>query len=119
MYFEPCLSWDGDRLYFLSNLVDSDGVTGDQDIWYVERQGSEWSHPVNPGPPVNSDGAEYFPSLTRNGDMYFSRAERGSRLNMIYRSRWTGDAFQEAELLPEQVNCGTNRFNAFVSHGEG
>ena len=27
-------------------------------------------------------------------------------------------AFQEPELLPEQVNCGTNRFNAFVAPDE-
>jgi hypothetical protein len=67
---------------------------------------------------VNTDGGEFFPSLTREGTLYFTRNERGSALNQVYRSRWEGGAFQEPELLPEQINCGTNRFNACVSPDE-
>jgi len=118
LYLEPCMSMDGKRLYFLSTLADGEEETGDQDIWYVERRGDDWSDPINPGPPVNSEGAEFYPSLTLSGNMYFTRGERGSQLNRIYRSKWLEGAFQEPELLPSQVNCGTNRFNAFVSFEE-
>jgi hypothetical protein len=118
MDFEPSLSADGSRLYFLSTRPDGEEPPGDQDIWYVERKGDGWGDPVNTGAPVNTDGGEFFPSLTREGTLYFTRNEKGSVLNQIYRSRQVDGAFQKPELLPPQVNCGSNRFNAYVSPDE-
>jgi Tol biopolymer transport system component len=116
--FEPALSPDGTRLYFLSTRPNGDEPVGDQDIWYVDRSGTGWSQPVNLGAPVNTDGGEFFPSLTHDGTLYFTRNEKGSNLNQIFRSRNVNGAFQEPELLPKQVNCGSNRFNAYVSPDE-
>jgi hypothetical protein len=116
--FEPALSADGSRLYFLSTRPDGDEPPGDQDIWVVERENGDWGEPVNLGEPVNTDGGEFYPSLTRNGTLYYTHNDKGSSLNFIYRSRYVDGAFQEPELLPRQVNCGANRFNAFVSPGE-
>jgi len=118
MDFEPALSVDGSRLFFLSNRPDGDESPGDQDIWYVDRTEDGWGTPQNLGAPVNTDGGEFYPSLTRDGTLYFTRNEKGSQLNQIFRSRWENGSFQEPELLPEQVNCGINRFNAFVSPDE-
>ncbi|MCP4310924.1 MAG: hypothetical protein GY790_06645, partial [Bacteroidetes bacterium] len=119
MDFEPALSADGSKLYFLSNRPDGDEPVGDQDIWVVERDDNgAWSVPQNLGEPVNTDGGEFFPSLTNNGTLYFTRNEKGSGLNQVFRSRSLDGAFQEPELLPEQVNCGSNRFNAFVAPDE-
>lgn len=118
MDFEPAFSQDGSRLFFLSTRPDGDEPVGDQDIWVVDRTSEGWSEPKNLGEPVNTDGGEFFPSLTNNGTLYFTRNEKGSRLNQIFRSRWEKGAFQEPELLPENVNCGTNRFNAFVAPDE-
>jgi hypothetical protein len=118
MDFEPALSADGLKLYFLSNRPDGDEPVGDQDIWVVERNAEGWGLPQNLGEPVNTDGGEFFPSLTSDGTLYFTRNEKGSALNQVFRSRWVEGKFQEPELLPEQVNCGTNRFNAFVASDE-
>jgi len=119
MDFEPALSADGSKLYFLSNRPDGDEPLGDQDIWMVERDDSgAWGVPQNLGEPVNTDGGEFFPSLTSDGTLYFTRNEKGSGLNQVFRSKWVDGKFQEPELLPEQVNCGTNRFNAFVAPDE-
>ena len=115
---EPAFSPDGSRLYFLSSRPDGDEEPGDQDIWYVNRTESGWTTPINLGEPVNTDGGEFFPSLTGDGTLYFTRNEKGSSLNQIYRSRWDQGTFQEPELLPEQVNCGSNRFNAFIAPDE-
>ena len=73
---------------------------------------------MNLGEPVNTEDSEFYPSLTREGHLYFTRARKGSQLNMIYWSRLLNGRFQEPELLPEQVNCGINRFNAFISPDE-
>lgn len=117
--FEPALSADGKRLFFLSTRPDGNEEPGDQDIWMVERnEQGEWGLPRNLGEPVNTDGGEFFPSLTNDGTLYFTRNEKGSALNQIFRARWVNGKFQEPELLPAQVNCGTNRFNAFVAPDE-
>jgi len=41
MYLEPFLSYDGKRLYFVSDrpIIDSVKVKKDFDIWYVKRNG--------------------------------------------------------------------------------
>lgn len=119
MDFEPALSADGSKLYFLSNRPDGEEPVGDQDIWVVERDDNgAWGLPQNLGEPINTDGGEFFPSLTNDGTLYFTRNEKGSALNQVFRSRWVDGKFQEPELLPEEVNCGTNRFNAFVAPDE-
>lgn len=116
--FEPAFSPDGSRLYFLSTRPDGDEPPGDQDIWYVERSGDSWGEPVNLGEPINTDGGEFFPSLTRDGTLYFTHNDKGSAINQVYRSRFVDGSFQEPELLPARVNCGTNRFNAYISGDE-
>ena len=113
--FEPAFSPDGQRLYFLSSRPDGDEEPGDQDIWYVDRTEDGWGTPVNPGAPLNSDGGEFFPSVTRDSFLYFTHNDKGNMLNEIFRSRIYPDSIGTPELLPDQVNCGTNRFNAFVS----
>ena len=116
--FEPAISPDGSRIYFLSSRPLGDEPGGNQDIWFADRTSDGWGEPRNLGAPVNTDGGEFFPSVTKDGTLYFTRGEKGSGLNHIYRSRFVNGAFQEPERLPEQVNCGTNRFNAFVSPDE-
>jgi hypothetical protein len=50
--------------------------------------------------------------------MYFTRAEKNSPIHNIYRSRLVNDMFSEPEKLPDQVNCGVNRYNAFIAQDE-
>jgi hypothetical protein len=116
--FEPAISPDGSKFFFMSNRPDGDEPPGDQDIWVLERTEGAWGVPKNLGEPVNTDGGEYFPSVTSDGTLYYTHNDKGSGLNHIFRSRWVNGAFMEPELLPEQVNCGTNRFNAFIAPDE-
>lgn len=119
MNFEPCISPDGQHFYFLSNRPDSsDTGRGDQDIWAMDRIDGEWSEPYNLGLPVNTDQAEFYPSVTTNGTMYFTRQEKNSPIHNIYRSRRVEGKFTEPEKLPDRVNCGLNRYNAFVAQDE-
>ena len=88
------------------------------DIWSADREGDSWSEPYNLGSPVNSDSDEYFPSVTREGTIYFTRLEKDPRANYIFRCRKENGIYQEAEKLDENVNCGQARFNAFISPDE-
>lgn len=119
MNFEPCISTDGQRFFFLSNQPDSsDAETGDQDIWVMDRTTEGWSEPYNLGPPINTEQAEFYPSLTTDGTIYFTRADPGSTIHNIYRSRLEEGKYTMPEKLPDQVNCGRNRYNAFIAQDE-
>ncbi|MEH6307379.1 OmpA family protein [Olivibacter sp. CPCC 100613] len=64
------LSQDGETLYFVSDMPGGQGGT---DIWYSERLlNGEWGEPKNAGPMINSAGDEMFPSVTKEGVLYFS-----------------------------------------------
>ncbi len=118
MNFEPCISPDGKRFFFLSNRPGGVGNAklGNQDIWVMDRKGDGWGEPYNLGAPVNSENGEFFPSVTRDGTLYFSRAK--GRQSFIYRSRLKDGKYTEPEKLPKQVNCGAAQYNAFIAPDE-
>jgi Tol biopolymer transport system component len=125
-HLEPAISPDGERLFFLSTRLPTGREPTDaeirawtnQDIWVMDRAGEGWSEPYNLGPPVNTDGAEFFPSLTRDGTLYFTRGDEEGTESYIYRARWVDGAYAEPERLGPEVNSTTSQFNAFISPDE-
>jgi len=118
---EPCISPDGQRFFFLSMRPlpgqEEDPGHVPQDIWVMDRKGDGWSEPYNLGPPVNSDAPEYFPSVTTDGTLYFTR-QGADGVSVTYRSRLVDGAYTEPEMLGPEVNCGRTRFNVFVAPDE-
>jgi len=118
---EPTISADGQKFFFLSTRPQPGQEEKPgwvyQDIWVMDRDGDRWSEPSNLGPPVNSESPEYFPSVTADGTLYFTR-EGEDRVSATYRSRLVDGAYTEPELLGPEVNCGSNRFNVYVSPDE-
>ncbi len=119
MSFEPHISPDGKRLFFLSNRPQSQGgvFAVDQNIWVMDRLDTGWCEPYSLGPPVNTTGQEYFPSVTTDGTLYFTREGPG-RASFIYRSRFVDERYSEPEKLPPQVNAAPTQFNSFISPDE-
>jgi dipeptidyl aminopeptidase/acylaminoacyl peptidase len=118
MFYEPHITPDGKKMLFLSNMPREEGAAENEDIWAVDREGDGWGKPYNPGAPVNSEDEEYFPSVTRDGTIYFTRQSKGDPTGYIYRSRLVNGQYAEAEKLGPEVNIGSNRFNAFVAPDE-
>ena len=116
---EPAVSPDGRRFFFVSHRPDEG--TGDPkedtDIWVMERTESGWSDPAPLGPPVNTEGQEYFPSLTLDGTLYFTRRPADGD-EAIYRARHADGGYLEPERLGPEVNAGRARFNAWVAPDE-
>ncbi|MBB4807738.1 hypothetical protein HNP38_003054 [Chryseobacterium defluvii] len=122
-YMEPFLANNGTRLYFASDrpLDKTKKEKKDFDIWYVERKdkNSEWSEPVNAGKPVNSELNEFFPSLSDNGNLYFTmESPKGLGKDDIYFCKWQDGKYAEPQLLDEGINSNGYEFNAFISKGE-
>lgn len=115
---EPALSPDGQKLFFYSTRPAFEGAEDSQDIWVVNRDGESWSEPENLGTPVNTAAAEFFPSVTNDGTLYFCRADEKTRRHSIFRSRFVDGQYQEPELLPAEVNAGASQFNAWISPDE-
>jgi hypothetical protein len=118
---EPAISPDGQKFFFLSTRPQAGQEAKPgwvyQDIWTMDREGDGWGEPYNLGSPVNSDAPEYFPSVTADGTLYFTR-EGEDRVSSTYRSRLVDGVYDEPELLGPEVNCGSNRFNVFVAPDE-
>jgi outer membrane protein OmpA-like peptidoglycan-associated protein/tetratricopeptide (TPR) repeat protein len=65
----PCISADNNTLFFTSNMP---GGYGGKDIWLSQRNGEQWGVPVNLGPDINTTGDEMFPSIKKDGTLYFA-----------------------------------------------
>ena len=120
---EPHISPDGSKFLFLSTRVEDPSPEelrswASQDIWVVDRMGAGWGEPYNLGAPVNSDDAEFFPSMTLDGTLYFTRGIDDGQESYIYRSRLVDGRYQEPERLGTEVNSTPNQFNAFISPDE-
>lgn len=66
----PALNADNSRLYFASDMP---GTIGKSDIWYVNiKKDGSYSDPINMRSPINTNGIDTFPFVSKNGDLYFS-----------------------------------------------
>ncbi|NQU88004.1 MAG: PD40 domain-containing protein [Mariniphaga sp.] len=117
IYIEPFISPDGSKFYFVTNkdcdfTPENPFVT---DIWVADRENDWWGKPYPMDTTINSEGAEFFPSVTKNGNLYFTREEGRE---YIFRSEFRNGKYTAAEKLPEQVNGGLARYNASIGKDE-
>ena len=116
---EPAFSLDGLRLYFSSNRSVG-GNQKDFDIWYVERvDGGPWSEPALAGGGKNSAENEFYPSLTRTGNLYFTATRAGGKGGEdIWVSRFENGRFLTPQVLPDAINSIHGEYNAFIDPDE-
>jgi hypothetical protein len=120
---EPAFSADGNRLFFLSSRPSAGEPEqpgwSRQRIWSATRAaGGSWGAPELLPPAVNNGDSVFFPSVGRDGTLYFTRSKPGTRQTAVYRSRLANGVYQEAERLPDSVN-GSAPYNAFVAPDDG
>jgi len=124
---EPRLSPDGKRLYFSSNRPTQSGDTArraDLDIWFVDRDASGgWGKPRHVEGPVNGPGADFCPSQTANGTLYFISIRPGAIGGPgpnVWRAKPIDAAngvYGSVENLGPAINNGTET-NVFVTADE-
>ncbi len=64
----PCLSIDGDKLYFASNRP---GGFGGMDLYVSIKNGETWGEPINLGATINTAKNEVFPFIHADNTLYF------------------------------------------------
>lgn len=118
---EPAFSADGNTIYFLSNRAAPDQEKrpgwGNQNIWAVDRVDDGWGEPYALPGPITTADFEYYPSLTADGTLYYTRDSRGDHAG-IWRSRPVDGGWGEPEKLGPEVNCGEDNYNAFIAPDE-
>lgn len=120
---EPFFSHDGLTLYFASSRpLDSSSLTvKDFDIWYVTRKTttSNWSEPKNIGNPINTKQDEFYPSVSKNGNMYFTRNDViKNRKDDIYVSEFKKGIYTIPKALNDSINSNGYEYNAFIAPDE-
>jgi hypothetical protein len=117
---EPAFTANGNELFFSSNraLSVSDSIA-DYNIWHIDKKDGKWSRPVALGPEVNTIKDEFYPSVAKNGNLYFTtQLESGKGKEDIVVSEWKNGAYLPPVSLPDAINSKNFEFNAFVDPEE-
>jgi Tol biopolymer transport system component len=85
----------------------------------VDKIATGWSDPKNLGTPVNSEGGEYFPTLTNDGTLYFGSGRKGGKGGIdLYRSRFINGNYQEPENLGDAINTTFDEYEPMIAPDE-
>lgn len=118
---EASFSADGQTIYFSSNRPLAAGrAKKDFDIWMVKKLvNGKWGDPEHLGNKVNSEKNEYYPSIAKNGDLYFTvEAAYGKGKEDIVMCKLVDGVYSTPESLPATINSPKYEFNAFVDPDE-
>ncbi len=116
---EPAFSPDGNKLFFTSNrpVGKSDYNKNDYDIWYIQKTGGHWELPLHLDSVINTDKDEFYPSISNNGNLYFTR-DNGNAKDDIFFSRFIDGKYEMPVALPDSVNSIGYDFNAYIDPDE-
>jgi len=121
-YNDPFFTPDEKRLFFISDQpINGTGPKKDFDIWYIERQGKNWSKPINAGKAINTPENQYFISFTKTGAIYFSsniKSEEGTDDYDIYTCPYENGEFKPAVRLGPEINTTGYEGDVFVDPNE-
>ncbi len=114
---EPFITADGAWLYFISKRPLADGTKPEKfNLWRVPKVDEGWGSPEPLPEGVNSEHEEFYPSLTTDGDLYFTSDRPGSLGGEdIWWVEWTGDGWAEPENLGEAVNSPGPEYNSLIA----
>jgi len=114
---EPFVTSDGNKLCFASKRPLEGDTPKDYDIWYVEKNDNgEWGDAKVLGEAINTESDEFYPSLTENGDLYFTAAnEKTLGREDIFVSRFIDGEYQKYKNLGDSVNSPRDEFNSFIA----
>ncbi len=101
----PQFSPDGKRLYFTSlRPINPNDKTTDANIWFIEMTKAGWSQSQPLDSPVNTEYQEWFPTVAKNGNMYYMFRRSSDKPWNIYRSNFVNGEYTNPEKLGDAVN---------------
>lgn len=117
---EPCYSVTGNELFFASDRpLKLDSTRSDYNIWVSKKTSNGWSEPEPLQSNINSKMDEFFPSVAKNGNLYFTSVrENGIGKEDIFVSKFINGKYTDPEPLDSNINTRTYEFNAYITPEE-
>lgn len=112
--FEPCLSPDGTRLFFISQ--ESAAKDYRETIWVATKEGDMWSAPELVSPFIYAMDTHWQLSVAENGNLYFLGKVTGN--GDIYVLPFVEDTYQEPVMLGGAVNSDHGEGSPFIAPDE-
>lgn len=88
-FFTP----DGNNLIYTK-------ITSVPDLWMLEKEGDSWGNPTKLASPVSSSSAEFSPSVSLDGTIYFFSRRSGN----IYLSMKESGSYKNVEKVESPIN---------------
>ncbi|MGY0556584.1 MULTISPECIES: TolB family protein [unclassified Lysobacter] len=109
------IDFDGSRMLFISNRpIKGTRARPDTEIWAMRRTPDGWGPPRHVSE-LSSPGNEWFPTMTRDGWLYFgSEREGGHGKSDLWRARWDGERFLQPQNLGPVINTADQEIEAYV-----
>jgi len=116
------ISYDGKRVFFGTRRPrpgETEVREGGFDMWFADRTETGWGEEQYLGPVVNSGKSQIYPTVTRDGTLYFQAVrQEGYGKADIYRSGLIDGVYQTPENLGPTINSENYEGDVFVAHDE-
>lgn len=119
--FSFFITYDNREIYYSTR---KSPTIGGFDIYAANFNKGAFYNPHNIGKPVNTNGYDGAPSLTRDGNyLYFMRCEKMTldseeNCRVYVSKRKANGNWNEPELLPEPINVGDTRYPQILPDNE-
>jgi len=111
---EPCLSYDGTRLFFMAQETAATDYR--ESIWVSERTKDGWGTPKQVSPLVNEMSTHWQMSVAKSGNLYFQG--RSAMVGDIYVSTFADGEYQKPVALGSAINTRHDEGCPFVAPDE-
>ena len=102
----PFFSHDGKKLYFYSKRPIDKKLVTKGEIWFVEKEGENWSEPQHVE--LNLEGEKLFFSVSKNNNIYFTSGHGyrgiGTGSVDIYCAKFINGIYEKPKKLPDNIN---------------
>lgn len=117
---EPFITPDGSKLFFASRRpVDGTTPNKEFDLWVMEKQPNGWGTPQHLPAPINSDGYENYPSVSRDGTLYFGSSRDGGQGKVdLYRAKLVNGTYSQIENLGAPINTASSDADPYIMPDE-
>jgi WD40-like Beta Propeller Repeat len=115
---DPSITADGERFFFISTRPVNGKSKEDTDIWMMKKVGENWSAPeALTG--VNSETNEWFPTVSKNGNLYFGSERSGGKGRCdLYCSTLVDGKYGAPENLGDPINSAASEVEPFIARDE-
>jgi Tol biopolymer transport system component len=109
---------DGKTIYFSSrrSTVGGEEASDNSNIWKTEKCPRGWSTPVLLKAPVSSDKHDSYPTVDRDGTLYFFCRDRGGfGKSDIFLAREQNGGYAPLENLGENINSPEHEWDPYIA----